>query len=95
LGYITGWRDFGNGIGMLSVNGSYHFNRNRKLSPFISGGYSMAFRSGAINLFNFGGGINYWFRDRIGLRLEFRDHVYSQYSHSTHYLGGRIGCSFR
>ena len=95
VGYITPWRNFKDGIGMLSVNGSYHFNRNGKLSPFVSGGYSMAFRSGHVNLFNFGGGVNYWWHDRIGLRVEFRDHVYSEFSRATHFLGGRIGFSFR
>jgi hypothetical protein len=38
VGYVTPWRDFSAGIGMLSINGSYHFNRNSRLSPFISGG---------------------------------------------------------
>ncbi len=95
VGYLTLWRDFSMGIGMLSIDGSYHFNRERKLSPFVSGGYSMAFRTGHINLYNFGGGVNYWFHDRIGLRLEFRDHVYSRFSPATHCLGGRIGLSFR
>jgi hypothetical protein len=94
-GYLTPWRDFGNGIGLVSFNGSYHFNRDRKLSPFVSGGYTLGFRSDTANLFNFGGGVNYWFRDRVGLRLEFRDHVYSEQSLNIHYLGGRIGFSFR
>lgn len=94
-GYLTPWRNFGSGIGVASVNGSYHFNRDRKLSPFISGGYSLAFRSDTANLFNLGGGVNYWFRDKVGLRLELRDHIYSDRSSNTHYLAGRIGFSFR
>ena len=94
-GYLTPWQDFESGVGMASFNGSYHFNRDRKLSPFVSGGYSLAFRNDTANLFNFGGGVNYWFRDRVGLRLEFRDHIDSRFSGSAHYLGGRIGLSFR
>jgi hypothetical protein len=94
-GYITKWRDFTYGIGMLSVYGSYHFNRHAKLSPFVSGGYSMAVRRRSANLYNIGGGVNYWFHDKIGFRLELRDHVYSERSPGIHFLSGRVGFSFR
>ncbi len=92
LGYLTPWKDFSSGIGMLSANGSYHFARNQRLSPFLTGGFSVGFRYGIDGLYNFGGGVNYWFRDRLGLRLEFRDHVDA---YTNHYLSGRIGLSFR
>jgi len=92
VGYFTPWRDFRNGIGIVSVDGSYHFNRTRKLSPFVTAGYSWGIRNGHVDLFNFGGGIHYWFHDRVGLRLEFRDHLYKD---SDHFLSGRIGLSFR
>jgi hypothetical protein len=99
VGYLTPWRDFSQGIGMASVNGSYHFMRNRTVSPFVTAGYSLGFREGHINLVNFGGGVNWWMNDRIGLRLEFRDHIYSEshFNHTDrfHYLGGRIGFAFR
>ncbi len=95
LGYLTPWRDFSSGIGIFSVNGSYHFNRTEKLSPFITGGYSLAFRNGHINLANFGGGVNYWFREKMGLRLEFRDHIHTGSFPTAHYLSARIGLSFR
>lgn len=94
-GYLTPWQDFGSGIGVVSVNGSYHFNRDRKLSSFVSGGYSLGFRSDTANLFNLGGGVNYWFGDKVGLRLEFRDHIYSERESNEHYLSARIGLSFR
>jgi hypothetical protein len=94
IGYLTPWRDFSAGIGVLSLNGSYHFNRARKLSPFLTGGYSLAFRNGHANLFNVGGGMNYWFSDKVGLRLEFRDHINTGYT-LAHYLSSRIGISFR
>jgi len=98
-GYLTPWRNFSNGIGLVSVNGSYHFLRNGKVSPFVTAGYSVAFRSGHVNLVNFGGGINWWVRERIGIRLEVRDNMYSESpfdgTHRIHYLGGRIGLSFR
>jgi len=34
----------------MSLNGAYHFNRKRKLSPFVTGGYTLAFRDGHANL---------------------------------------------
>jgi len=67
--------NFGNGTGLFSLDGAYHFARNHKWSPFLSVGYSYGFAEN-INLINFGGGVNYWFHHRIGLRLEFRDHLY-------------------
>jgi hypothetical protein len=94
-GYLTPWRDFSQGIGLASVNGSYHFMRNRSVSPFVTAGYSLAFREGHANLFNFGGGVNWWFADRVGVRLEFRDHIYTYGTHRADYLGGRIGFAFR
>jgi hypothetical protein len=92
IGYLTPWQYVGSGIGIASADGSYHFNRTSKVSPFITGGYSVAFREGHINLINFGGGVNYWFRKRMGLRVEFRDHMDL---HNDHYVSGRIGLSFR
>lgn len=94
VSYLTPWSDIGNGIGLMSLNGAYHFNRKRKLSPFVTGGYTLAFRDGHANLVNFGGGVNYWFREGHGLRLEFRDHLQPQYA-NTHYVSFRVGYTFR
>lgn len=94
LGYLAPWECMGDGMGLFSVNGSYHFRRNRKFTPFITGGYSLAFRNGHANLLNFGAGAHYWFSDSVGLRMEFRDHIQPQYI-NEHFLGGRIGLSFR
>ena len=94
IGYLTPWRDISAGIGILSADGSYHFNRNRKASPFITGGYSLAFREGHANLINIGGGLNYWFNEKMGMRLEFRDHFNPHHS-NYHYLSFRIGYAFR
>jgi len=97
LGYLAPKRSFSNGIGILSLNGSYHFRNSkppRKAVPFVTGGYSLGFRSGTQNLFNFGGGVNYWMRDHLGLRLEFRDHVNPRYG-TAHYWEFRIGLAFR
>jgi hypothetical protein len=81
-------------LGLLSLDGSYHFSRQRKIVPFLCAGYSLVGGDGWRNLVNLGGGINWWFRDRHGLRLEFRDHIYADGS-SRHLIGFRIGYSFR
>jgi hypothetical protein len=57
---------------------------------FASGGIIGDWNS--ISTVHFGGRVNYWFRKRMGLRLEFRDHMDM---HNDHYLSGRIGFSFR
>lgn len=58
IGYVTPWRNLDAGIGIASVNGSFHFNRDRSVVPFVTGGYSFFFRSGHASGFNFGGGVN-------------------------------------
>lgn len=83
------------GIGVFSANGSYHFNRSAKLVPFVTGGYSLGFRSGVINGMNFGVGVEYWFKPRVGLHLEFRDHLQPQYISDGHLWGIRIGVALR
>jgi len=94
LGSADGLRD---GIGVISTNISYHFTKatkSRKFAPFVTSGYSMLFRSSALNAVNIGGGANWWFKDRIGLRLELRDQIPLQLS-SFHFFGVRIGLAFR
>ena len=90
-------------VGILSPNGYYHFVHGSgiKVDPFVTGGYSLLFRSGHLNLFNFGGGLHYWFGRHLGARIELRDHVYHSgggygYSGETiHYWGFRFGLAIR
>jgi hypothetical protein len=93
IGYLAPFRASGDGLGLFSADASYHFNRTSKLVPFVTGGYSAAFRSGASHGGNFGAGVHYWMKDRVGLRFEFRDHVFS--SDSPHLFQFRVGLSFR
>ncbi len=97
IGYVAPWQCIGRcGLGVFSANGSYNFSRRGKLVPFVTGGYTLFFRSGSANGFNFGGGVNYWVRKRVGLRLEFRDEVFPQLCCTTsHFLGFRIGLVLR
>lgn len=96
LGYLSDIREFKDGLGQFSLNGSYHFLKsgNGKTVPFITGGYTGFFRSFYANGVNFGGGVNYWFKEKVGLRFEFRDNVLIE-SGTTHFLNVRVGFAFR
>ncbi|MCW5962804.1 MAG: hypothetical protein KIT83_02100 [Bryobacterales bacterium] len=62
-------------FGLLSLGPSYHFDDRvnpRKVVPFVTGGYGLAFREGALSLYQLGGGVTYWPRLRVGLRFEYR-----------------------
>jgi len=91
LGYVGRFSDYGGGLGVLSLNGSYHFLRDETLSPFMTAGYSLGFHSGHTNLFNYGFGANYWFKEHQGIRFEFRDHL----NGSGHIVDFRVGFAFR
>jgi hypothetical protein len=85
-------------VGILSPNGYYHFIHGKgvALDPFVTGGYTLMFRAGHANLFNFGGGVNYWFHKHLGVRLEARDHVRHPANFpAAHYWGFRVGLGIR
>jgi hypothetical protein len=94
IGYAGAAAAPGAGAGVASINGSYHFRRADKLVPFVTSGYSLLFHSGSLNAVNFGGGFNYWFRERLGFRLELRDHI-ATVDRSAHVFDLRIGLTFR
>jgi hypothetical protein len=77
IGYLSNYRDFSGGIGVFSVGGIYAFSRDRKTVPFVSGGYTLFFRSGTENGFFFGGGFNRWIGEGWGIRIEGRDQVFA------------------
>jgi hypothetical protein len=98
LGYLSPPSHWSEGIGAGSVNGAYHFirqRRNVKLDPFVTAGYTLLFRGGVANFGNFGGGLNYWISRRAGLRLEFRDQLGSPCGCTQHLVGFRVGLALR
>ncbi len=95
IGYSGPYSNYSEGVGILSANGAYHFRApDRKIVPFLTAGYSLAFRGDSANGLNFGGGATCWFKERYGLRLEFRDNYFPQ-GDGTHMLGFRVGFAFR
>ncbi|MEJ2109548.1 MAG: outer membrane beta-barrel protein [Acidobacteriota bacterium] len=97
LGYMAATRNLSGGIGILSFDGRYAFRRfaDSKLIPYVTGGYSFLFRTDTANAVNFGGGVDYWFADKYGLKLEFRDHLITDCYSNCHAYQFRGGVSFR
>ena len=96
LGPLQAWSE---GFGLLSVNGSYHFSwvgPRHRTRPFVTSGYSLAFRGGDhLSLWNIGGGADYWITPRVGLRIEARDHFRSEQRGTSQLWGPRFGIVIR
>lgn len=85
--------------GLASVTPAYHFiarGSTRKVDPFVDGGFSVLFGSGTGAAFHYGGGLNYWVRQRLGLRFEFRHHLWTpEGGEAINLVGFRVGLTFR
>lgn len=96
IGYYRFIETRSSGFGVTALNVGYHFvNRRRpgRIEPFVAAGVlGAAFRSSAVAAGSLGGGVNYWFSRKIGLRLEGR--VYG-FQEEEALLKFRIGLSFR
>lgn len=61
----------------LSLSGTFYapsLGSQKTIVPFVKGGVT-ALSSDAPGWIHFGGGFNYWPRDRLAFRVEVRDHV--------------------
>jgi hypothetical protein len=85
---------FSAGFGMFSPGMVYQFRTDRKTVPFVSGGYTLAFRQGIEHLAYAGGGFNHWFGNRWGMRFEVRDQIAPR-DPEYNFLQFRIGFLFR
>ena len=101
-GRIGGQGEFGaiGGSGGLllvtSANGLVRPAPDGKVSPFVTGGYTrMSSGEGGFDAWNAGAGADVWLKPRVGLRLEFRDHVRPDPRGTVHYWTFRAGVSFR
>jgi len=93
IGFL-GRTDLG-ALGAASINGYYHFKRNGSWAPFVTAGYSNFFELfHSDSLANIGGGVNYWYKDHLGIKLEVRDH-FSSGVNSANYLEFRFGFDFK
>ncbi len=84
--------------GLASVTPAYHFLPrllNRRVDPFVGGGFSALFGRGSGAAFHYAGGVNYWMFRRIGLRLEFRHHLWYPEGETVNLVSFRVGLTFR
>ena len=88
---------YGRNAAILSFGPGFHFFRGseRKFDPFVSRGVSLLAGRGVGGMWYYAGGINYWFRSHLGLRMEYRDHVWSPEGTNLHFVGARVGLCFR
>jgi len=93
-GWIFDRDSIGRGAAAVTLNGSYHFLRGKgRFEPFVSGGYGALTNFGdSVSLFNYGGGGQYWFTKRLGVRAEVLSFQHSQYRELTSI---RFGLAFR
>jgi hypothetical protein len=88
---------WGRSFGAAALNGGYHFTNatsSGKVVPFVTAGPMAFFGDGVGYGINAGGGVNYWFKERLGARFEFRAHTPVNTDLQTLY-GFRIGLTFR
>jgi hypothetical protein len=63
----------------------------RRIRPFVTGGYTLA---GSDAVFTIGGGVNVWLHNRIGARIELRDHRFI-FDETVDSYGLRLGVVVR
>ena len=86
------------GLGLAAINASYRFGQpTSRTRPFLTGGYSVLFREGRLSGLNFGAGLDRWLSGRLGVRVEFRDHIplFSEGGFDAHLVDVRVGLIFR
>jgi hypothetical protein len=85
---------------VLSATGVWHLTSNRRggptVSPFVAGGISSIDSERSPNRsWNVGAGVDVWMRERIGLRIDYRDHFTPQADFTPRYSMLRVGVVFR
>jgi hypothetical protein len=90
---LSGWPVF-------SATGVWHLTSSRRdgprVSPFLAAGISsIDSERPTSRSWNMGGGVDIWLRERVALRIDYRDHVTPQEEFTPRYSMLRVGVSFR
>jgi hypothetical protein len=92
----------GGGLFVTSANGVFHFvpgdrtSARTRVSPFVTAGYTrISSGEGAFDGWNAGAGADVWLKPRVGMRVEFRDHVRPDSRGTVHDWAVRAGIVFR
>ncbi len=97
LGYFNFPADYSSGYGVATVNVGYHFvdrKQPKKLDPYLDATVlGAAFRpgSGLAGAGHIGGGVNYWFKERMALQTG----VQLQVVGGEALVAFRVGLAFR
>jgi hypothetical protein len=95
-GALIPTQQFGSAVALLSVNPAVYFRPGRpRLDPYVAGGVGVLTRGGSAFVWNIGGGVNYWFSNHVGLRIDVRDHIWPTEGTNLHLAGVRFGLAFR
>lgn len=88
--------EFAQTVGALAGGVSVHpRGQGNHVDPFISGGVGVLAGGGAAGFIYVGGGVHYWFRPRIGLRIEYRHHLWPNADANIQLAGFRLGIALR
>ena len=93
MGYLAYLEAPGRGVGLFSPGVVYSFNRSARTVPFVTGGYTLFFRSGTASGFFVGGGVDRWMGEHWGIRIEGRDQVMP--TCNEHFLEARFAIIIR
>jgi opacity protein-like surface antigen len=93
------WSFDKNGLGIGSIDASYHFFGKSRVEPFVVGGYSLYFgnRGSTQSGYNLGGGANFWLAQHAALRMEVRyqGNMRDFNGQFDHFVAFRFGVTFR
>ncbi len=87
-----------NVVGLFTLNGVKAFKlSNEKVEPFVTSGYGRSFmRSSGANWWELGGGVNFWFNEKLGFTFELRDYIHRQDKNDWwQYWAPRFGITWR
>ncbi len=96
VGYFKFPADYNNGYGVATLNVGYHFvdrTRPKKLDPYLDFTVlGVAFKPGSsTGAGHLGGGVNYWFKERIGLHTGVQVQIVGEDAVASF----RVGLTFR
>ena len=92
VAYLAPFSGAGNGFGTFSPGVLYQFGSS-KTRPFVTGGYTLFFRTFAESGAFVGAGVNHWVSDRWGLGFEGRDQI--GVADNIHFVQFRVNFLFR
>lgn len=96
IGYLTPVDGLSRGRGVLAPAAVLYPSSASSFRPFVTAGYALLFRTTALHAVTVGAGVEYWSGQRMGLRVELRDHIHSpRGGFRSHFWAVRAGIVVR